>query len=142
MVDDVPIRGSVAIPASELRWRFSRSSGPGGQSVNTTDSRVELLFDVARSPTLPAVWRRRALQRLSDRLVDGVLQVTAQEERSQHLNRRAAERRLAEILREATKPPPRPRRPTKPSRGSVERRLSQKKRRAATKRGRRVEPDD
>ena len=142
MVDDVPIRGSVAIPASELRWRFSRSSGPGGQSVNTTDSRVELLFDVARSPTLPAVWRRRALQRLSDRLVDGVLQVTAQEERSQHLNRRAAERRLAEILQEATKPPPRPRRPTKPSRGSVERRLSQKKRRAATKRGRRVEPDD
>lgn len=142
MADAVPIRGSVAIPASELRWRFSRSSGPGGQSVNTTDSRVELLFDVARSPTLPAVWRRRALERLGDRLVDGVLQITAQEERSQHLNRRAAERRLAEVLREATSPPPRPRRPTKPSRGSVERRLSQKKRRSETKRGRRVEPDD
>ncbi|MGB2839237.1 MAG: aminoacyl-tRNA hydrolase, partial [Actinomycetes bacterium] len=60
----------------------------------------------------------------------------------QHLNRRAAERRLAEVLREATSPPPRPRRPTKPSRGSVERRLSQKKRRSETKRGRRVEPDD
>ena len=142
MADAVPIRGSVAIPASELRWRFSRSSGPGGQSVNTTDSRVELLFDVAHSPTLPAAWRRRALQRLGDRLVDGVLLITAQEERSQHLNRRAAERRLAEVLREATSPPPRPRRPTKPSRGSVERRLSEKKRRAETKRTRRVGPDD
>ncbi len=141
-MSDVPVRGPVVIPAHELRWKFSRSSGPGGQSVNTTDSRVELLFDVARSPSLPAAWRKRALERLGDRLVDGVLQITAQEERSQHLNRRAAERRLADVLREATAPPPRPRRPTKPSRGSVERRLSQKKRRAQTKRGRRVEPDD
>ncbi|MEO8106837.1 MAG: alternative ribosome rescue aminoacyl-tRNA hydrolase ArfB [Actinomycetes bacterium] len=139
---DVPVRGSVVIPASELRWRFSRSGGPGGQSVNTTDSRVELLFDVARSPSLPAAWRRRAVDRLGDRLVDGVLQIAAQEERSQHMNRRAAERRLAEVLREATAPPPRPRRPTKPSRGSVERRLSEKKRRAETKRGRRVDPSD
>jgi ribosome-associated protein len=110
--------------------------------VNTTDSRVELLFDVERSSSLPAVWRRRALDRLGDRLVDGVLRVTAQEERSQHLNRRAAEQRLADALREATAPPPRPRRPTRPSRGAVERRLSAKKKRSETKRARRVGPDD
>lgn len=138
----MPIRGSVVIPQHELRWKFSRSSGPGGQSVNTTDSRVELLFDVAQSPSLPALWRRRALERLNDRLVDGVLRITAQEERSQHLNRRAAERRLADVLREATAPPPRARRPTKPSRGSVERRISEKKRRGEIKRGRRIGPDD
>jgi ribosome-associated protein len=132
----------VVIPAHELRWKFSRSSGPGGQSVNTTDSRVELLFDVVRSPSLPAAWRARATERLGDRLVDGVLRLTAQEERSQHLNRRAAEQRLAEVLRDATAPPPRPRRPTRPSRGAVERRLSAKKRRSETKRARRVGTDD
>jgi ribosome-associated protein len=132
----------VVIPAHELRWKFSRSSGPGGQSVNTTDSRVELLFDVARSPSLPPIWRRRAVDNLGDRLVDGVLRISAQEERSQYLNRRAAEQRLGEVLREATAPPPRPRRPTKPTRGSVERRLSGKKRRSETKRSRRISPDD
>jgi len=142
MVADIPIRGSVVIPAHELRWKFSRSSGPGGQSVNTTDSRVELLFDVARSPSLPPIWRRRAVDSLGDRLVDGVLRISAQEERSQYLNRRAAEQRLGEVLREATAPPPRPRRPTKPTRGSVERRLSGKKRRSETKRSRRISPDD
>jgi len=142
MVADIPIRGSVVIPAHELRWKFSRSSGPGGQSVNTTDSRVELLFDVARSPSLPPIWRRRAVDILGDRLVDGVLRISAQEERSQYLNRRAAEQRLGEVLREATAPPPRPRRPTKPTRGSVERRLSGKKRRSETKRSRRISPDD
>lgn len=135
--DDIPVRGSVVIPAHELRWKFSRSSGPGGQSVNTTDSRVELLFDVAGSPSLPESWRRRALERLADRLVDGVLRVTAQEERSQYLNRRLAERRLGEMLREATAPPPRPRRPTKPSRSAVQRRLTAKKRRSEVKRLRR-----
>lgn len=138
----VPVRGSVVIPAHELRWKFSRSGGPGGQSVNTTDSRVELLFDVANSPSLPPAMRRRALERLGDRLVDGVLRISAQAERSQHLNRRAAEERLSEVLRKATAPPPRPRRPTKPTRGSVERRLTSKKRRSETKRARRVGPDD
>jgi ribosome-associated protein len=140
MPGDLPIRGSVAIPQHELKWRFSRSSGPGGQSVNTTDSRVELLFDVARSPSLPESWRQRAMRRLHGQLTDGVLRVTAQQERSQHLNRVAAERRLAEVLRAATAPPPRPRRPTAPSRASVERRLDAKRRRSQTKRSRRVDP--
>jgi ribosome-associated protein len=139
--DGIVVRGRLVIPASELRWRFSRSSGPGGQSVNTTDSRVELLFDVARSPSLSDTWRKRATERLGSQLADGVLRVVADGERSQYLNRRAAEQRLTELLREATAPPPRPRRPTKPTKASVERRLTNKKRRAETKRGRRADSD-
>jgi ribosome-associated protein len=131
----------VVIPRHELQWKFSRSSGPGGQSVNTTDSRVELSFDIGRSPSLPAAWRQRALERLQDRLTDGVVRVVAHEERSQYLNRRAAEARLADLLREATAPPPRPRRATRPTKASVERRLSAKKRRSQTKRARRPDPD-
>jgi ribosome-associated protein len=138
---DLTIRRGVVIPAHELSWKFSRSSGPGGQSVNTTDSRAELSFDVARSPSLPERLRERALDRLTSQLTDGVLRVVAERERSQYLNRRAAEERLAELLRDATATPPRPRRPTKPTKASVERRLATKKRRSETKRGRRAEPD-
>lgn len=126
------VRG-VSIPADELSWRFSRSGGPGGQSVNTADSRVELSFDVRRSPSLPEHLRERILGRLEHRLVDGVLTVAASEYRSQHRNRAAARARLAEILTRASTPPSPPRRPTKPSRGSQERRLAGKKRRAETK---------
>jgi len=136
----VTLRGSVVIPESELAWRFSRSSGPGGQGVNTTDSRVELLFDVAASPTLSPALRARALARLGARLSDGILSVTASEHRSQLRNREEAERRMAAILSEAIAPPPRPRRPTRPTRGSVNRRIEVKKRRSEVKRLRR--PDD
>ena len=128
---------SVVIPETELRWRFSRSSGPGGQSVNTTDSRVELSWDVARSTALGPVQRSRALTALAGRLVDGVLTVTASTQRSQLQNREAAEARLAALVREAIAPPPRARRATKPSRGSVERRIASKKKRSETKRQRR-----
>jgi ribosome-associated protein len=127
----VTVRG-VVIPDDELRWRFSRSSGPGGQSVNTSDSRVELSYDVAHG-SLPRHLRERALERLAGRLVDGVLTVAASEYRSQHRNREAARARLAELLTEATAPPPPKRRPTKPSRGAKERRLAGKKRRGETK---------
>ncbi|RYU10988.1 alternative ribosome rescue aminoacyl-tRNA hydrolase ArfB [Nocardioides iriomotensis] len=125
------VRG-VVVPDDELRWRFSRSSGPGGQSVNTTDSRVELSYDVAGG-SLPRHLRERALDRLAERLVDGVLTVAASEYRSQHRNREAARARLADLLTEATAPPPPPRRATKPTRGSRERRLAGKKRRGETK---------
>ena len=128
------VRGSVVIPQSELVWRFSRSSGPGGQSVNTTDSRVQLAFDVANSPSLPEHLRDRALARLGSRLVDGCLVVAASEQRSQFQNRRAAERRLADVLGEAIAPPPRKRRPTRPTKGSVDRRIKEKKSRGMTKR--------
>ncbi len=137
--EDLPVRGSVVVPSRELRWRFSRSSGPGGQSVNTTDSRVELSLDVGATEALGPVLRERALAALADRLVDGVLTVSAAEHRSQLLNRRAARARLAALLREATAPPPRARRPTRPSRASQERRISAKKRRGQTKRLRRGE---
>jgi len=86
---------SIVIPEHELRWRFSHSSGPGGQSVNTTDSRVELSFDVANSTALGPIQRARALQRLSRRLVDGVLTISASEHRSKYRNREAARERLA-----------------------------------------------
>jgi ribosome-associated protein len=136
---DLRVRGSVVIPEFELSWRFSRSSGPGGQGVNTTDSRVELSFDVSQSTALGPTYRARALERLGPRLVDGVLTVSASEHRSQLRNREAAEQRLVETLAEAIAPPPRPRRPTRPTQSSVERRLADKKRRADVKRMRRAD---
>ena len=123
----------VEIPAGELEWRFSRSSGPGGQSVNTADSRVELSFDVGRSTVLPGPLRERLLARLAHRLVDGVLTIAASEYRSQHRNREAARARLTDLLTEASAPPAPKRRATRPSRGSKERRLAGKKRRSQTK---------
>ena len=133
----VRVRGSVVLPDTELQWRFSRSSGPGGQGVNTTDSQVELRYDLAASTALPAVWKERALERLSGRLTDGgVLVVRASEHRSQWRNREAAAVRLSALLSEAVAPPARSRRATRPSRGSVERRLAEKKRRSDVKRGR------
>jgi ribosome-associated protein len=138
-------RAPLCIPAAELRWRFSRSSGPGGQNVNTTDSRVELVFDLAASEVLGPVLKARALRRLEARLVEGCLVIAASEYRSQWQNRMAAQRRLVELLAEALKPPPPLRRPTKPSRGSVQRRLEAKKQRSAIKanrRGRIQPPDD
>jgi ribosome-associated protein len=131
---DLPVRGALVVPARELRWRFSRSSGPGGQGVNTTDSRAELSFDLARSPSVPEHLRERAVGRLAGRLVDGVLTVTAAEHRSQLRNRDAARERLAELLRAATAAAPPPRRPTRPTAGSKRRRLDAKARRSATKR--------
>jgi ribosome-associated protein len=132
---------SIVIPERELRWRFSRSSGPGGRGVNTTDSRVELSLDVARTSALGPIQRARALERLSDRLVDGVLTVVASERRSQLRNREAAAERLAELLRDAVAPPPPRRRPTRPHRAAVERRLADKRRRAAVKRLRQGDQD-
>jgi ribosome-associated protein len=135
--DGLRIGRAIVVPERELSERFSRSSGPGGQGVNTSDSRVELSFDVARSPTLPEATRSRMLSRLEGRLVDGVVTVTASEHRAQLANRRAARERLAVLLTEAAAPPPRRRRPTKPSRAADQRRLDAKRRRSETKRGRR-----
>jgi ribosome-associated protein len=134
--DGLRIGRSVVVPEGELSERFSRSSGPGGQGVNTADSRVELSFDVARSPSLPETTRARMLARLEGRLVDGVVTVAASEHRAQLANRRAARERLESVLTEAAAPPPRRRRPTKPSRAARQRRLDAKKRRSQTKRGR------
>jgi ribosome-associated protein len=127
------VRGAE-IPDTELRWRFSRAGGPGGQSVNTSDSRVELSYDLAASAALPQAQRDRAMAALAGRLVDGVVTVTAAEHRSQWRNRQAALARLQQILHDATAPPAAPRRPTRPSRAARQRRLDAKRRRGDTKR--------
>jgi ribosome-associated protein len=137
----LPVRGSIAIPRSELAWRFSRSSGPGGQSVNTADSRVELRWNLAGSDALPPPLKERALHRLASRLLDGVLVVTAQEHRAQLQNRRAAEARLVALVAAAIAPGPPTRRPTRPSRGAVQARLDAKRRRSMTKQQRRIADD-
>ena len=134
--DGLRIGRTVVVPDRELAERFSRSSGPGGQGVNTADTRVELSYDVARSPSLPETVRARMLARLETRLVDGVVTVAASEHRTQLANRRAARERMAALLTEAAAPPPRKRRPTKPSRAAKQRRLDEKKRRGQTKKGR------
>ena len=136
MPGDLVVTRSWVIPASELSERFSRSSGPGGQGVNTTDSRVELSWDLQRSPTVPEHVRARMAERLGHRLVDGVVTIAASEYRAQRANRQAARDRLARLLREAAAPPPPTRRPTRPSRASKERRLAEKRRRGDVKRGR------
>jgi ribosome-associated protein len=136
---DLVVSRALTVPAGELRWRFSRSSGPGGQSVNTADSRVELSWDAAASSALaalPQAQRERLLERLADRLVDGVVTVTASEHRQQLRNRAAARERLAAVLRAALAAPPAARRRTKPTRGSQERRIAAKKRRGELKRRR------
>ena len=130
------VSSRVVVPEAELEERFSRSSGPGGQGVNTADSRVELTFDLATSSSIPEPMRARMLLRLDGRLVDGRITVSASEHRTQLANRRAARDRLAEILREAAAPPPVPRRATRPTRGSQERRLQAKRSRSELKRGR------
>ena len=122
--------------------RFSRASGPGGQAVNTTDSRVELVFDLQASRAIPAPLKERAAARLGARLVEGVLVVVASEHRGQWRNRQAALRRLRALLEEALRPPPPPRRPTRPGRGAVERRLEAKRRRGAIKSERRPRPSE
>jgi ribosome-associated protein len=137
--DDLRVNDWLLIPAAELHERFSRSSGPGGQSVNTADSRVELSFDVEHSSALPEWARARAAERLAGRLAGGVLTVAASEQRSQLANRQAARARLAGLLRDAIAPPRRPRIPTRPGRAANERRLEAKRSRSAIKRNRRYD---
>ena len=139
---DLDVTRSVVIPAHELSWRFSRSGGPGGQSVNTADSRVELSYDVASSAALSPLLRQRALDRLAERLVDGVITVVASEHRSQLRNRETALARLADLIRSAIAPPAPPRRPSRPTRAARERRLAEKRRRGEVKRLRQPGVDD
>lgn len=130
---DLEVSPALSIPASELAWRFSRSSGPGGQHVNTSDSRVELSWDLAESAALSEPQRERLLERLGRRLVGGVLTVTASEQRSQLRNREIARRKLAMLVADALAPDAAARRATKRTRGSDRRRLDAKQQRSATK---------
>jgi ribosome-associated protein len=128
------VNGRVTIPPDELSWRFTRSGGPGGQNVNKVATRVELSFDVRTTRALGSTLKRRALERLGNRLADGVLTVAASDERSQARNRELARDRLAEALRIAIAPPPKRRKPTKPSRASIKRRLDSKRKHSEKKR--------
>jgi len=137
MEADLPVGRGVVIPARELVVRASRSSGPGGQSVNTTDSRVELRWDVRASTAIDETQRARLLERLAPRLTaTGVLVLFGDEHRSQQRNRAAVRERLRELVAEALVPP-RARRATRPTRGAVERRLEEKRQRASRKGSRR-----
>jgi ribosome-associated protein len=136
MADDpIPVTRSVSIPRSELDYRFSRSSGPGGQHAQKSDTRVEASFDVEASAALSEAQKRRVIAKAGP-----VLRAVAQDERSQWRNRELATERLVESLREALRVPRR-RRPSKPTKASRERRLEQKRRRSDVKRLRRPPPD-
>lgn len=140
MVQDLTVNTRLVIPAAELQWRFSRASGPGGQGVNTTDSRVELVFDLERSRVLGPFRRERLRVALGARVVEGCVRVVAAEERSQWQNRQRALARLGDLLREGLKPPPPQRKPTRPGRAAVQRRLEAKGRRSQLKQSRQQRP--
>jgi len=140
-VDGTRVNARVTIPDDELSWRFSRSSGPGGQHVNTTDSQVELRWNLESSTALSEHLRARARDRLAGRLVADAVIITASEHRSQHRNREAAKERLADLLRAAIAPPPPARRPTRPTRAAKQRRLDSKRRRSDLKQSRRATDD-
>lgn len=138
MADEEPmvVGTGVVIPQSELTWRFSASGGPGGQHVNTSNTRAEVRFDIAGSPTLSPAVRARLLDRLGDSVA-----VTASDRRSQLRNRELAVERLAARLRAALRVDA-PRRPTRPTMGSKRRRLDAKRRQGQRKQGRRVRGDE
>jgi len=136
------IGASRPLPESELEFRATRSGGPGGQHVNTSSTRVELVFDLDGSPTLTDAERALARRRLRRRLeADGRVRVVAQDERSQYRNRRLATERFCTLMRDALAPPPPPRRPSRPTKASTEQRLESKRRDAARKRMRRPPAD-
>lgn len=126
----------LTVPAEELVEQFSRSSGPGGQGVNTADSRVQLSLDLATTTALSEFQRQRVMDALTERLTGTVLTIDASEHRSQLRNRKAARQRLAELLREAVVPPI-VRKATRPTRGSRRRRLEAKRQRSEIKQARR-----
>jgi ribosome-associated protein len=137
--EELMVRPGLHLALDDLQWRFSRASGPGGQGVNTTDSRVQLSYDLNQ---LPEPYATRAKANLDGQTVDDVITVVAADRRSQYQNRATATARLLATLRTATAPPGPKRRKTRPSRSSVERRLAGKKHRAGIKRMRRPGPDD
>jgi len=139
---DLVVSRALTVPAAELAWRFSRSSGPGGQHVNTSDSRAQLSWDIASSAALSDDQRDLLLVRLDGRLVDGVLTVTSSEQRSQLRNRETALAKLADVVSAGLAPDAAPRRATRRTRGSDRRRLTAKNERSATKQQRRRPTDD
>jgi ribosome-associated protein len=135
-IGDLWVTATLLIPAAELQWRFSRSAGPGGQNVNKVETAVELGFDLEGTSAIGPFQKQRLLDRLGSRCVGGCLRVAVSEHRSQYQNRQLALARLGDLLREGLKPPPKLRKPTKPTRGSVKRRVDAKKQRSQVKQDR------
>ena len=131
------VNSQLVIPANELQWRFSRSSGPGGQNVNKIDSRVEIKFDVCASKVLTCYQKNRIISQDEIKLVNGCICIAAQDKRTQYQNRHLALNRLASTLRDLLKPPPKKRRETIPTRSSQRKRVESKKKRGELKRNRR-----
>lgn len=143
MATDVRINRTVVIPSSELRFRFAKSGGPGGQNVNKRETQVELLFDVVGSSSLGPRQRERVLRKLATRIDgDGVLHLVASEQRTQGRNREIALERFGILLRNALKADPPKRKPTRPSKRAVDRRIRSKRLRGERKRARAWREED
>ena len=135
------VNSKLAIPVNEIQWRFSRSSGAGGQNVNKTDSRVEIVFNVFESKTLTPHQKHRISIQAEIKLINGCICIAVQDKRTQYQNRQLALSRLASILRELLKPPSKKRRETKPTRSSQRKRVESKKKRGELKKSRQSKID-
>ena len=137
----IPINSKLEIPANEIQWRFSKSSGAGGQNVNKTDSRVEIVFNVYQSKTLTSYQKHRISSQDEVKLTNGCICIAVQDKRTQYQNRKLALSRLASTLRELLKPPPKKRRETIPTRSSQGKRVELKKKRGELKKLRQLKID-
>ena len=138
---NLKINSNLEIPSNEIKWRFSRSSGAGGQNVNKTDSRVEIVFDVSESKALSLYQKHKISVQNEIKLINGSICIAVQDKRTQYQNRKLALSRLASILRELLKPPPKKRRKTIPTRSSQKKRVETKKQRGELKRKRQSKID-
>ena len=135
------VNNKLEIPANEIHWRFSRSSGAGGQNVNKTDSRAEIIFNVSESTTLTPCQKHRISIQDEVKLINGSIYIAVQDKRIQYQNRQLSLIRLASTLQELLKPPPKKRRETIPTRSSQRKRVASKKKRGEVKKNRRSKID-
>ena len=134
---DLIISPGLVIPSNELHWRFSRSSGSGGQNINKTDTKVNLSFNIENSKALTSYQKHQVTKQLNHQIVNSTIKVVTQEHRTQYKNRRLALIRLGILLRKSLKPPPKARKATKPTKSSQRRRLESKKKQGEKKQNRR-----